>query len=106
MDYTSGIMTIRLEELPEFTQWLEALRDVSARQRIALRLLRVEGGNLGDVKPVGEGVSELRIDYGPGYRLYLKRVGRRLIVMLCGGDKSTQSRDIDRALELAKQLEN
>ena len=92
-------------ELPEFSDWLYSLRDLAAKQRIVMRLLRAKMGNLGDVKPVGNGVSELRIDYGPGYRIYIKKRGNVLIVVLCGGDKSSQSNDIQRALTLAQLLE-
>jgi putative addiction module killer protein len=82
-----------------FTDWLHALRDREARARIRTRLARLELGNFGDSKPVGGGVLELRIDYGPGYRAYLARRGNALLLLLCGGDKRTQRRDIDRARE-------
>ena len=88
-----------------FSKWLDRLRDGRARARVLSRLNRVEEGNLGDTKPVGEGVSELRIDYGPGYRVYYTRKGKTIIVLLVGGDKSTQSQDITRAIELARDLE-
>ncbi len=84
--------------------WLNALRDTNAVARITSRIRRLELGNPGDVKPVGEGVSELRINYGPGYRLYLVSAGKTVIVLLCGGDKSSQSRDITQAKQLAKEL--
>ena len=74
------------------------------RARIAARLRRVELGNFGDVKPVGSGVSELRIDYGPGYRVYLTQRGLEVVILLAGGDKRTQSKDIEAAIEMAKQL--
>jgi putative addiction module killer protein len=80
-----------------FSKWLGSLKDRQARMRIHVRLDRVALGNLGDVYPVGEGVSELRIHYGPGYRLYCMLRGTNVVVMLCGGDKSTQSRDIELA---------
>jgi len=80
-----------------FTEWLEALRDQQARARIQARLARVGVGNLGDVESVGEGVMELRIDWGPGYRVYFARVGRVIVLLLCGGDKRTQKKDIQRA---------
>ena len=83
-----------------FEEWLNDLKDKRAVARILARLARVRHGNLGDCKPVGEGVSELRVDYGPGYRLYFGQKGNALIVLLCGGDKRTQDRDI----RLAKQF--
>ncbi len=89
----------------EFQDWLDALKDVKAQLRIVARLRQAEAGNLGDWKPVGEEVSEMRIALGPGYRLYFTRRQNILIVMLAGGDKSTQSRDIKRAQRLLKQLE-
>lgn len=88
-----------------FSQWIDRLRDLRARARVQARIERLAGGNAGDVKPVGEGVSELRIDYGPGYRVYFKKQGRRLIVLLAGGDKGTQEKDIKTALRLARELE-
>ena len=80
-----------------FVEWLRDLEDRRARARIEARLSRVAIGNFGDVEPVGEGVMELRIDWGPGYRVYFARVGQVIVLLLCGGDKSTQQRDIDRA---------
>ena len=85
-----------------FDRWLGGLKDRRAVGRIAARLDRLALGNPGDVKPVGGGVSEMRIDYGPGYRVYFMRRGDVLIVLLCGGDKSSQPRDIERAKTLAK----
>lgn len=82
------------------------LRDPDARARILTRVARLANGNPGDVRPVGKGVSELRIDYGPGYRVYFVRRGSLLILLLCGGDKRTQSRDIDQALAMAAELED
>ncbi len=76
---------------------MKALRDAEARHRINARLARVRGGNLGDTKAVGAGVAELRIDYGPGYRIYFGQDGARIVVLLCGGDKRTQAADIKRA---------
>ncbi|NTE87153.1 type II toxin-antitoxin system RelE/ParE family toxin [Agrobacterium rubi] len=96
------MFTIR--ETEEFADWLAGLRDVQARARIARRLYRLADGNPGDVKPVGESVSELRIDYGPGYRVYFIQDGKVVIVLLCGGDKSSQRRDIAKAKKLAKAL--
>ena len=87
-----------------FARWLDALGDLRARARVQARIERLAAGNPGDVEPVGEGVSELRIDYGPGYRVYFKKRGRELIILLAGGDKSTQARDIKAALRLARNL--
>ena len=95
---------IEIRKTDEFAQWLDRLRDIQARARIQARLDRMAEGNPGDVKPVGEGVSELRIDFGPGYRVYFKTRGRELIVLLAGGDKSTQAKDIKSALRLARNL--
>ena len=80
-----------------FVEWLQGLHDRQARTRIEARLVRVAVGNFGDVEPVGEGVLELRIDWGPGYRIYFSRVGKMIVLLLCGGDKRTQQRDIKRA---------
>lgn len=85
-----------------FSQWLSDLRDNQTRMRVLARLDRMALGNFGDVQPVGEGISELRIHYGPGYRLYCLQSGTRVVVMLCGGDKSSQSRDIEQAKLIAK----
>ncbi len=89
---------------PVFDRWFERLRDRRAAARIQARIDRAESGNLGDCKPVGEGVSEMRIDYGPGYRLYFVRRGGEVIILLVGGGKSAQARDVETARELAKQL--
>lgn len=86
-----------------FEDWLLRLRDRQARQRIQMRIDRMSDGNLGDVKPVGEGISEARIHYGPGYRLYFTRQGQTIILLLLGGDKSTQDSDIARAYRIAKE---
>lgn len=86
-----------------FAAWLSGLKDRRAAARIASRLLRAEDGNLGDVKAVGEGIGEMRVDYGPGYRLYFIRQGSALIVLLCGGDKSTRQRDITEAKRLVQK---
>ena len=80
-----------------FVEWLRGLNDRHARTRIEARLARVAVGNFGDVEPVGEGVMELRIDWGPGYRVYFGRIGQVVVLLLCGGDKRTQQRDIKRA---------
>jgi len=82
-----------------FTDWLDALKDIKARATIRVRLDRARLGNMGDCKPIAGGVSELRIDFGPGYRVYFGQEGTRIIVLLCGGDKSTQKADIKRALK-------
>ena len=97
-------MAYTLHTLETFDTWLEDLRDNNARIRILARLKRVEVGNLGDCKSVGSGVSELRLDYGQGYRLYYTQRGLVRIVLLCGGDKSSQVRDIARAQSLAADL--
>jgi putative addiction module killer protein len=89
---------------PIFSTWLGNLRDRAAHSRIIARLRRVELGNLGDVKPIGEGVGELRIDYGPGYRLYFVQRGEVVVIMLCGGDKKTQKADITTARKMAKEV--
>ncbi len=95
-----------LRELPEFSEWLLTLKDRSAKARIRVRLLRLQSGHFGDVRPIGAGLSELRIDLGPGYRIYLKKIDNLIIVLLCAGDKDTQPSDIQRALELVKNLED
>ena len=87
-----------------YARWLDGLRDIHARARILARVERLAAGNPGDVKPVGEGVSELRIDYGPGYRVYFTMRRRMVIILLAGGDKRTQATDIKRALRLARNL--
>jgi putative addiction module killer protein len=86
-----------------FADSFAALRDREARARVTTRIRRLSLGNPGDVKPVGGGVSELRIDYGPGYRVYFARRGERIVVLLCGGDKGSQNRNIKRALALANE---
>ncbi len=87
-----------------YAEWLDGLRDIHARARVLARVERLAAGNPGDVKPVGEGVSELRIDYGPGYRVYFTMRGLTLIILLAGGDKRTQTTDIKTALRLARNL--
>jgi putative addiction module killer protein len=96
---------IKVERTSVFMSWIEGLRDRKAYARIKVRIDRIEDGNLGDFKPVGQGVSELRIDYGPGYRLYFTRRGKAVVLLLCGGDKSSQASDIKRALALAKEID-
>lgn len=97
-------VVIEIRETITFANWIESLRDRQARIRIQARILRLSKGNPGDVKPVGEGVSEMRIDHGPGYRIYFIRKDFELIILLAGGDKSTQQKDIRTALRLAKNL--
>jgi len=88
-----------------FDNWLDGLRDRVAQKAIATRLIRAASGLFGDVEPIGEGVSEMRVHVGAGYRAYFVIRGRQLIVMLCGGDKKSQKRDIERAKELAAELD-
>lgn len=95
---------IQIRQTEVFANWLHVLRDRQAKVRIQVRIDRLQLGLPGEVKPVGEGVSELRIDYGPGYRVYYTKRGRELIVLLAGGDKRTQDRDIKKAIELAHNL--
>ena len=95
---------IELIRSATFDRWLSGLRDRRAMARIAARLDRMAAGNPGDVQPVGEGVSELRINYGPGYRVYFIQQGPVLIILLCGGDKSTQAADIKTATRLAAEV--
>lgn len=95
---------IEIRETQEFSTWLESLRDARARTRVQARILRLRYGNPGDVKPVGEGVSEMRIDYGPGYRVYFMKRGALLVILLAGGAKPTQNKDIKTALKLARML--
>jgi putative addiction module killer protein len=95
---------IKIRQTDEYARWFTALRDRQARARIDARIRRLSLGNPGDVKPVGVGVSELRIDYGPGYRVYFTQRGQALVVLLAGGDKRTQSRDIKLAQTLAREL--
>jgi putative addiction module killer protein/probable addiction module antidote protein len=95
---------IEIRKTEIFAKWLDNLADIRARARVLVRIERLATGNLGDVQPVGEGVSELRIDYGPGYRVYYKQRGNSLIILLAGGDKSTQAKDIKTAVRLAKNL--
>jgi len=95
---------IEIRKTDVFAEWLDDLRDIQARARVTARIERLSVGNPGDVEPVGEGVSELRINYGPGYRVYFKKRGRELIILLAGGDKNTQAKDIKAALRLARNL--
>ena len=95
---------IEVRKTEVYATWLNSLRDQQARARILVRVERLATGNLGDVRPVGEGVSELRIDYGPGYRVYFKKRGSTLVILLAGGDKRTQNEDVRKALRLARNL--
>ena len=95
---------IEIRKTAVFAKWVDGLDDIRARARILVRIERLAAGNPGDAKPVGEGVSELRIDYGPGYRVYYKKQGRKVVILLVGGDKRSQTRDIKKALRLAHNL--
>ena len=92
------------QQTSDFAKWFGSLRDRRAQSKIAGRIARIELGLMGDVKSVGDGVSEARIDFGPGYRLYFTRRGEQLIILLVGGDKSSQQRDVAKAKELAAQI--
>ena len=96
---------IEIRQTEHYRNWFDKLKDRNARVRIDIRLRRLSLGNPGDVKPVGEGVSEMRIDYGPGYRVYFTRKDSRLIVLLAGGDKTTQTSDIEKAKKLIHEIE-
>ena len=95
---------VTIRETKIYSRWFTSLRDRKARARIQTRLDRLQLGLLGDVKPVGEGVLELRIDYGPGYRVYFVHRGHEMVILLAGGDKSTQEKDIKIALDLARNI--
>lgn len=95
---------IEVRKTEVFAKWLDGLADLRARARVQARIERLATGNAGDVKPVGEAVSELRIDYGPGYRVYFTKAGRGIVILLAGGDKRTQDADIKLALRLARDL--
>lgn len=96
---------IEIRRLPEFDKWLDSLKDVTTKARLNARLKKVTMGNLGDVEPVGEGVSEMREHFGAGWRMYFIQHGQTIIIMLGGSDKSTQKRDIAKAIALSKTLE-
>jgi putative addiction module killer protein len=95
---------VEVRKTEAFARWLDGLRDVHARARVQARIERLIAGNPGDTKPVGEGVAELRIDYGSGYQVYFKRRGHELIILLAGGDKRRQARDIQNALRMARNI--
>ena len=95
---------IEIRKTEIFERWITGLRDRRAVARIRSRIDRLQLGLLGDARPVGEGVSEMRIDYGPGYRVYFVQRGTKVVILLAGGDKRTQSRDIEKAIELARML--
>ena len=103
MRYTVNMNTIR--ETGNFRKWFKGLKDKIAQSLISARIRRISYGNFGDTKPVGDGVSELRIDYGPGYRVYFTRRGREIVILLCGGIKTGQTGNIETAKCIAKNLE-
>lgn len=94
---------IEVRQTAVFAEWLDGLKDQQAKRKIAQRIVRVQSGLLGDVK-FSDGIGELRVDFGPGYRVYFVKRGNTLVILLCGGDKSSQSRDIKRASEMAKEV--
>jgi putative addiction module killer protein len=96
---------IEVRQSDQFQDWLRRLRDDKARARIANRIRRMELGNPGDTRQLGDGLMEMKIDYGPGYRVYFARLGDSIVILLCGGDKRTQRRDIERARAIAQGLE-
>ncbi len=102
MEYDSCM--VKILRTAEFDHWLDSLKDRLAKSGIQVRIDRMAKGNAGDVKPVGEGVSEMRIHVGAGYRVYFTRMGMTVVLLLCGGNKSSQNRDIERALEMARIL--
>ncbi len=99
-----NLFMIEIRQTEAYFQWFGSLRDRQARARINTCIRRLSLGNFGDVKPIGECVSELRIDFGPGYRVYFVQRGQTLVVLLAGGDKRTQDRDIKKALKMAREL--
>jgi putative addiction module killer protein len=96
---------IEVRQTVVFRDWLDGLKDGLAKRRIAQRIVRLQGGLFGDTKSVGDGVSELRVDHGPGYRVYFSRRGTVVVILLCGGDKGSQDKDIKRARAMAADLE-
>jgi putative addiction module killer protein len=99
------MLMIEIRRTQVYQDFIDGLRDAEVRIKINARIFRLANGNAGDVAPVGEGISELRLHFGPGYRVYFKQRGKVLIILLCGGDKATQDRDIKRARQLADDLE-
>jgi putative addiction module killer protein len=99
-----NIIVIEIRQTEIFNDWFKSLRDKRAKARISARIDRASMGNFGDCVPVGEGVSEMRIHYGPGYRVYFSQRGREIVIILAGGDKHTQDKDIKMALELARSI--
>ena len=95
---------LEAQKTDEFDKWLSSLADQKAQAKIASRIERLGLGNPGDVKPVGEGITEMRVPYGPVYRVYFKQTGKAIVLLLCGGDKSTQEKDIKRARQIAAEL--
>jgi len=95
---------LEVQKTEEFDEWLSSLADQKAQAKIASRIERLGFGNPGDVRPVGAGISEMRVPYGPGYRVYFKQTGKTVVLLLCGGDKSTQEKDFKRAKEIAAEL--
>jgi putative addiction module killer protein len=104
MDYNQNMIEIRQTE--EYRKWFRGLHDKNARARIDIRIRRMSLGNPGDVKPVGDGISEIRIDYGPGYRVYFLNKNNWLVILIAGGDKRTQELDIRKSKEIARNLED
>ena len=103
MDYNAAAVT-EVRQTPEFSAWLHRLRDANAVARIVARIRRMEKGNPGDSKSVGGSILEMRIDYGPGYRIYYVHRGAQIVILLCGGDKRRQQQDIKRAQTLAETI--
>ena len=101
---TYGSHMVEVTSTPAFLAWLEALADPTARSRIVKRIVRFELGLFGDVKSVGGGVGEMRVDYGPGYRVYFTRRGPEIVILLCGGDKGSQARDIAKAQSMVLEM--
>ena len=101
--YTEQAMNV--EKTETYINWFEGLRDLRVQNQIIVRIGRLERGLLGDIRPVGEGISELRIHHGPGYRIYLRQSGDSFVLLLCGGNKDDQARDIKRAKQLAQEIE-